>query len=42
MQCSKWTWPEINGLWEFKGKLVHTACWYVIRLRTRTWLIRQG
>ena len=26
---SKWKWPAIEGLNDFKGKLVHTANWYV-------------
>jgi cation diffusion facilitator CzcD-associated flavoprotein CzcO len=24
---SKWKWPQIPGLFDFKGKLVHTAKW---------------
>lgn len=24
---SKWRWPEIEGLHEFKGKLLHSARW---------------
>lgn len=26
---SKWKWPDIKGLNDFKGKLVHTARWSV-------------
>lgn len=24
---NKWKWPEIKGLQDYKGKLLHTACW---------------
>ena len=24
---SKWKWPDVKGLWDFKGKLVHSAHW---------------
>ncbi|ROV88967.1 hypothetical protein VMCG_10149 [Cytospora schulzeri] len=24
---SKWKWPDIKGIWDFKGKLVHSARW---------------
>jgi cation diffusion facilitator CzcD-associated flavoprotein CzcO len=28
-KSSKWKWPAIPGLHDFKGKLVHSANWYV-------------
>lgn len=24
---NNWKWPEIPGLHDFKGKLMHSACW---------------
>lgn len=24
---SRWDWPKIEGLWDFKGKLIHSAAW---------------
>lgn len=24
---SRWSWPDIEGLWDFKGKLTHSADW---------------
>lgn len=27
ISLSKWKWPEIPGLFDFKGKLLHSAKW---------------
>jgi cation diffusion facilitator CzcD-associated flavoprotein CzcO len=27
MSCSHWKWPDIPGLHDFKGTLVHSANW---------------
>ena len=24
---SRWGWPDIQGLWDFRGKIVHSADW---------------
>ena len=24
---SRWGWPDIEGLWDFKGKVIHSADW---------------
>lgn len=35
---SRWNWPEIEGLSEFKGKLVHSADWNVGDEELATWV----
>lgn len=26
---SRWSWPDLEGLWDFKGKVLHSAGWEV-------------
>lgn len=35
---SRWNWPEIEGLGEFEGKLLHTADWNVSEEEMATWV----
>lgn len=35
---SRWNWPDIEGLKEFKGKLIHSADWNVGDEELATWV----